>query len=234
MKRIISLVLLLTLLLCGCGNEPAEGGDSEGFGQSGITDFSQAVSSSDPQESSQEPEKPLVLDLSNYYPAELSDLYILFAICGERTVIDYDEDVFRKIDTEIRNRLPAIYQFIKPLKVEKDAFIRENEYWKEINRQFSAEQSVYTDLQIELMFNPEATDEEIMQALKNDGVYYYKGRLYTIFDLFGEENLLLTEMTHEGKLGEYLEDLKAKAARTENYGYLVAQIEEFEKALGIN
>ena len=117
-----------------------------------------------------------------------------------------------KDNPEVRN-LPYIYLAVKNLGTDKSEFIKCNENIRKLNEEYLANNDgiydyVYTDDEIEYLFGDYSIDETI-EHLKAPWAYYYRGRLYTIFNIFQIENeMLIKEMYAKGNLAEYIGVMK--------------------------
>ena len=117
-----------------------------------------------------------------------------------------------KNSAEVRN-LPYVYLAVKNLGTEKSKFVECNENIKKLNEKSLADGEgiydfSYTDDEIEYLFGDYGIDETI-EHLKAPWAYYYRGRLYTIFNIFQIENeKLIAEMYSRGGLEEYIQNMK--------------------------
>jgi hypothetical protein len=147
---------------------------------------------------------------TNVYSDEsVANCYILYEIHGQTDLENAEKNVvgLLKTNSEYRN-LPELYLLIKELKTSKRDFVQLNDYFIRYNRENGTEASTYTDDQIEYLFGDYGIDETI-EHLKAPWAYYYRGRLYTIFNIFQIENeKLIAEMYSKGNLEEYIQNMK--------------------------
>ncbi|MDD6800759.1 MAG: hypothetical protein PUE85_10155 [Firmicutes bacterium] len=136
-----------------------------------------------------------------YYPDELFNLYNLSKLvtwdeiyAAEKTLLENNEYFYNE-------QLPSLYLMIKELGITKEEFIR-------VNDQLS-------DEQIEVLFSNKK-NETIQSELKLDTAFFYKGRLYNVYELSSLEPIQLKEMVDEGKMFEYLNVLESLSAGKDN------------------
>ena len=153
---------------------------------------------------------PLEIYSNVYSPSSIADLYIIYSIYDQQDLPSNEQQYAREQkenNPEIRN-LPNLYLIIKHLDVDKSEFIKWNNYNKKLNEEEGCDQATYTDDQIEYLFGDYGIDETI-EHLKAPWAYYYRGRLYTIFNIFQIENeKLIAEMYSKGNLEEYIQNMK--------------------------
>ncbi|MBQ2883041.1 MAG: hypothetical protein IJE43_04595 [Alphaproteobacteria bacterium] len=133
-------------------------------------------------------------DFQRYYPDELFSLYNLSKLvtwdeiyAAEKTLLENNEYFYNE-------QLPPLYLMIKELGVTKEEFIRVND---QLN-----------DEQIEVLFSNKK-NETIQRELKLDTAFFYKGRLYNIYELSALEPIQLKEMVDEGNMIDYLNVLES-------------------------
>ena len=144
-----------------------------------------------------------------YSQWDVGDCWYLVRIHGQDLCNETDRNLIEKIrlNPKLRN-LPRLYLLIRELETTREDFIKQNIYYKEKNIEISGDYSTYTDDQIEYLFGDYGIDETIGH-LKAPWAYYYRGRLYTIFNIFQIENeKLIAEMYSKGNLEEYIQNMK--------------------------
>lgn len=132
-----------------------------------------------------------------YYPDELFNLYDLSKLvtwdeiyAAEKTLLENNEYFYNE-------QLPSLYLMIKELGITKEEFMRVSDR--------------LSDAQIEVLFSNKK-NETIQRELKLDTAFFYKGRLYNVYELSALEPLQLKEMVDEGKMIEYLNVLESLSA----------------------
>ena len=216
MKRfiIISILLLSALCLFACGGSVMETSvpnpSSDSSQEASVVSVeSDSLSTS---ERSYENEAGVTTDdaggalygIHRHYPDELCDIYLLSKIKTWDEIEAWVSNVYLEQADEEMDQLPAIYQAIKGLGIEREEFERANTDQIAYNAKYGTRQSVYTDKQIEIMFGE--TDENVIKKeLKSDSTFYYGGRVYTVFELSEVDNALLRDMVEKGNLTQYLD-----------------------------
>ena len=150
--------------------------------------------------------------IHRHYPDELCGIYLLSKIKTWDEIEAWVSNVYLEQADEEMDQLPAIYQAIKGLGIEREEFERANTDQIAYNKTFGTRQSVYTDKQIEIMFGE--TDENVIKKeLKSDSTFYYGGRVYTVFELSEVDDALLRDMAEKGNLTKYLDVVEKVAGQ---------------------
>ncbi len=135
--------------------------------------------------------------------------YIIGEMYGRNVPWETQQQLWEQMKENpgIRN-LSYVYLSLKKLNAEKTEFIKWNDYCKKMALENETDYYIYTDDQIEYLFGDYGIDETI-EHLKAPWAYYYRGRLYTIFNIFQIENeKLIAEMYSKGNLEEYIQNMK--------------------------
>ena len=133
-------------------------------------------------------------DFERYYPDELFNLYDLSKIVSWDKIYAAEQNLLKNNANFYNEQLPPLYLMIKELGVTKEEFIRVND---QLN-----------DEQIEVLFSNKK-NETIQRELKLDTAFFYKGRLYNIYELSALEPIQLKEMVDEGNMIDYLNVLES-------------------------
>ena len=115
------------------------------------------------------------------------------------------------------DRLPVMYNLIRDIGMSREEFVRSNEKMKTLKlSDMSLGIYVYTDQEIEYLFG-DYDKETVMRHLKAPTAFYSDGRLYTIYDLDGLDDLEQKSVAETGNIDEYLIFMKKFVAASKDY-----------------
>ncbi|MBO4769535.1 MAG: hypothetical protein J5563_01995 [Clostridia bacterium] len=143
------------------------------------------------------------------YSLALGNAIILSYIHGQEMTKEAIANVNKNMEKGAENRqLILLYYIIQELGTKREDFVEKNEYFKKLNAENGTGADTYTDTEIEYLFGDYSIEERI-EHLRAPWSFYYRGRLYSIYNIFQIENeKLLKEMYRRGNLQEYIDFMK--------------------------
>ncbi|MBR6427746.1 MAG: hypothetical protein IKS28_07980 [Clostridia bacterium] len=173
------------------------------------------------------------------YSLALGNAIILSYIHGQEMTKEAIAIVNKKMEEGAENRqLILLYYIIQELGTKREDFIEKNEYFKKLNAENGTGADTYSDTEIEYLFGDYSIEERI-EHLRAPWSFYYRGRLYSIYNIFQIENeKLLKEMYRRGNLQEYIDFMKVflENGDIRNYipeGYYYTDGYEERKLIGV-